>query len=113
MAAAPVVGAAPAAAAATAAAAAAPAEAKEEKKDAKPAAPKPGAKQDVKLVSFPEANKFKVLKEIRTLKPGMNLMESKSLIEGLPKIVIKELASKAAEEWKQKLTDAGAVVELV
>lgn len=86
----------------------------QEKKDAKPAgAPKAAAKQDVKLVSFPEANKFKVLKEIRTLKPGMNLMESKALIEGLPKVVIKELPAKQAEEWKTKLTDAGAVVELV
>lgn len=30
---------------------------------------------DVKLVSFPEGAKFNVLREVRKLKPGMNLMD--------------------------------------
>jgi ribosomal protein L7/L12 len=46
---------------------------------AKPAEPVKPARVDVKLVSFPDANKFKVLKEIRNLKPGMNLMEVRAL----------------------------------
>jgi len=53
------------------------------------------------------------LKEIRVLKPGMALMESKALLEGLPKIVAKDLGAKDAETWKTKLTEAGGVLELV
>lgn len=45
------------------------------KQPAKPAEAAKPSRVDVKLVSFPDANKFKVLKEIRNLKPGMNLME--------------------------------------
>lgn len=92
------------------AAAAAPAAAAEPAKPAEAAKP---SRVDVKLVSFPDANKFKVLKEIRNLKPGMNLMESKALIEGLPKVVMESLLYKDAEDWKKALTEAGADVELV
>jgi len=40
-------------------------------------------------------------------------MESKALLEGLPKVIAKDLTTKDAETWKQKLTEAGAVIELV
>lgn len=40
-------------------------------------------KVDVKLVKFPEANKFKVLKEIRILKPGLNLMDVSIIFSNL------------------------------
>jgi len=48
-----------------------------------PAEEKPAEKTSfqVKLISFDEAAKFKVLKEIRALKPGMQLMEVRSNIE--------------------------------
>jgi ribosomal protein L7/L12 len=35
------------------------------------------------------------------------------MIEGLPKVIFKEVNTKNAEEWKKALTDAGAVVELI
>jgi ribosomal protein L7/L12 len=59
---------------APAAAAAAPApEAKEEKKEEKVAPAKTTV--TIKLTKVDEGNKYKVLKEIRALKPGMNLAE--------------------------------------
>jgi len=68
---------------------------------------------DIKLISFPEANKFQVLKEIRKLKPGMNLLDSKKLIEELPGIVGKKIHGEELEEWKKMLEAAGAKYELV
>lgn len=61
-----------AAAAAPAAAAAADAASAETKKEEKPAEK---AQADVKLISFPDGAKFNVLREVRKLKPGMNLMD--------------------------------------
>ncbi|XP_049849460.1 50S ribosomal protein L7/L12-like [Schistocerca gregaria] len=75
--------------------------------------PKMKTMADVKLIRYQESAKFKVLKEIRNLKPKMNLVESKALIEGLPKIVMENLPYKEAEECKKCLTQAGAEVELV
>jgi len=66
----------------------------------------------VKLVSFDEAAKFKVLKEIRVLKPGMQLMESKALIEKLPSVLKEDVSKEEGDKWIEQLKAAGAVVEL-
>lgn len=67
----------------------------------------------VKLVSFPEGAKFNVLREVRKLKPGMNLMDSKKLVENLPQILVKSAPAKEVEEWKKALEAVGAVIELI
>ena len=57
-------------------------------------------------------NKIAVLKVVREVVAGLGLKEAKDLVDGAPK-AIKEGASKAeAEEIKNKLTEAGATVEL-
>eukprot|EP01102_Stenamoeba_stenopodia_P004485 TRINITY_DN14780_c0_g2_i1.p1 TRINITY_DN14780_c0_g2~~TRINITY_DN14780_c0_g2_i1.p1 ORF type:complete len:201 (-),score=58.27 TRINITY_DN14780_c0_g2_i1:126-728(-) len=93
----------------------APAAAAQEAAAAAPAAEeKPAEKTSftVKLISFDEASKFKVLKEIRALKPGMQLMESKALIEKLPSILKEDVSKDEGGQWVEKLKAAGAVVEL-
>ena len=55
--------------------------------------------------------KIEVIKEVRAI-TGLGLKEAKDLVEGAPK-PLKEGVSKAeADEIKQKLTDAGATVEV-
>jgi large subunit ribosomal protein L7/L12 len=55
--------------------------------------------------------KINVIKEVRAI-TGLGLKEAKDLVEGAPKPV-KEGASKdEAEEFKKKLEEAGATVEL-
>jgi large subunit ribosomal protein L7/L12 len=57
------------------------------------------------------ANKIAVIKAVREI-TGLGLKEAKDLVEGAPK-TIKEGVSKAeSEEFKKKLEDAGAKVEL-
>ena len=65
---------------------------------------------DVVLKSF-GAKKLDVIKVVREL-TGLGLKEAKELVEGAPK-TLKEGASKeAAEAIKEKLTAAGAEVEI-
>jgi large subunit ribosomal protein L7/L12 len=57
------------------------------------------------------ANKINVIKVVREI-TGLGLKEAKDLVEGAPK-TLKEGVSKAeAEEFKKKLEEAGAKVEL-
>src|SRR5579859_1169081 len=57
------------------------------------------------------ANKIAVIKVVREI-TGLGLKEAKDLVEGAPK-VLKEGVSKAeSEEFKKKLEDAGAKVQL-
>lgn len=67
----------------------------------------------VQLVSFADNAKIKVLKEIRTLIPGLQLTESKALIENLPSKLKEGLPKDEAEKWEKKLTEVGAVIKLI
>ena len=65
---------------------------------------------DVVLTSFGE-NKVAVIKAVRTI-TGLGLKEAKDAVEGAPS-TIKEAASKdEAAEFKKRLEEAGAAVEL-
>ncbi|MEZ5405916.1 MAG: 50S ribosomal protein L7/L12 [Verrucomicrobiia bacterium] len=58
------------------------------------------------------ANKIAVIKEVRSVVPGLGLADAKALVEGAPKTV-KECATKEeADEIKKKLEAAGAKVEV-
>lgn len=81
------------------AAAAAPAAAAEEKTEF-----------DVVLASF-GANKLSVIKVVREL-TGLGLKEAKEIVEGAPKTLKEGVDKATAEEYKAKLTEAGATVEI-
>lgn len=105
---------APVAAAPAAAASATAAEAKPAA-DAAPAAaaaPLTGI-ATIKLLSFPDGAKFNILREVRKLKPGMNLMDSKKMVENLPQILVKNAPAAEITQWKTALESVGAVVEIV
>lgn len=58
------------------------------------------------------ANKIGVIKAVRELVPTLGLKEAKDLVEAAPKPVLEGAKKEAAEEAKNKLTAAGATVEL-
>lgn len=58
------------------------------------------------------ANKIAVIKALRELVPTLGLKEAKDLVDGAPKEVMTAVNKKTGEEAKQKLTAAGATVEL-
>ncbi|MCL4353140.1 50S ribosomal protein L7/L12 [Patescibacteria group bacterium] len=58
------------------------------------------------------ANKIAVIKALRELVPTLGLKEAKDLVDAAPKEVMTQVNKKTAEEAKEKLTAAGAAVEL-
>lgn len=57
------------------------------------------------------SNKIPVIKVVREL-TGLGLKEAKDLVEGAPKTVKDGVAKAQSEEWKKKLVEVGAQVEL-
>lgn len=58
------------------------------------------------------ANKIAVIKALRELVPTLGLKEAKDLVDTAPKEVMSQVNKKTADEAKEKLTAAGATVEL-
>lgn len=58
------------------------------------------------------AQKIAVIKALRELVPTLGLKEAKDLVDAAPKEVMNGVNKKAADEAKEKLTAAGATVEL-
>jgi len=66
---------------------------------------------DVILAAFGE-NKIGVIKEVRTIVPGLGLAEAKALVEAAPKAIKEKVSKDEANEIKKKLEAAGAKVEI-
>ncbi len=58
------------------------------------------------------ATKIAVIKAVRELVPTLGLAEAKALVDSAPKEVLTAVNKKTADEAKEKLTAAGATVEL-
>ncbi len=58
------------------------------------------------------AQKIAVIKALRELVPTLGLKEAKDLVDAAPKEVLSQVNKKTADEAKEKLTTAGATVEL-
>ena len=57
-------------------------------------------------------NKIGVIKEVRTVVPGLGLADAKALVEGAPKTLQEGATKEEAAEIKKKLEAAGAKVEI-
>jgi large subunit ribosomal protein L7/L12 len=81
---------------------------------AAPAGDAPAEEQTVfnVVIASGGANKISVIKAVRELVPTLGLKEAKDLVDGAPKEVMTAVNKKTAEEAKEKLTAAGATVEL-
>ena len=65
---------------------------------------------DVIMTSF-GAEKVKVIKEVRAV-TSLGLAEAKALVEGVPAKIKEGISKDEANELKDKLTAAGAIVEI-
>ena len=65
---------------------------------------------EVVMTSF-GAEKIKVIKEVRAI-TGLGLAEAKALVEGVPAKIKEGINKDEANELKEKLAAAGAVVEV-
>lgn len=64
---------------------------------------------DVSLEEVPAPKKIAILKVVRSL-TGLGLIEAKGLVESAPKVLKEAVSKEDAEDIKQKLESAGAVV---
>jgi large subunit ribosomal protein L7/L12 len=93
---------------AAAAPAAAPAEEKEEEKE-------DANKTEfaVRLNELEDGKKYAVLKEVRNLKPGMTIAESKKFVEELPSVLVSSIDKDEGLKWVKALEAVGGKAELV
>ncbi|XP_070580622.1 large ribosomal subunit protein bL12m-like [Ptychodera flava] len=64
----------------------------------------------VKLTQFDAASKVKLIKEVKSLTTGMNLVQAKKFVEGVPQVVKTDVSKAEAEEMKTKLESVGGTV---
>jgi len=64
------------------------------------------------VIASSGANKIAVIKALRELVPTLGLKEAKDLVDAAPKEAMVGVNKKTADEAKEKLTTAGAIVEL-
>jgi len=65
---------------------------------------------DVVMTSFGD-EKIKVIKEVRAI-TGLGLAEAKALVEGVPATIKEAINKDEANDIKEKLAAAGAIVEI-
>ncbi len=56
--------------------------------------------------------KIAVIKEVRTVIPGLGLKEAKELVEGAPKVLKEDVSKEEAAKIKEAITAAGGEVEI-
>lgn len=66
----------------------------------------------VKLMKFDEKQKIALIKEIKSLLEGMNLVQAKKFVESAPTVVKADIPKEEAEKLKEALTKVGAVIEI-
>lgn len=66
----------------------------------------------MKLIKFDDKQKVALIKEIKTLFDGMNLVQAKKFVESVPAFVREDVTKEEADKLKETLTKIGAVVEI-
>lgn len=66
----------------------------------------------VKLVKYDDKQKIALIKEIKNLFEGMNLVQAKKFVESIPTFVKEDVSKDEADKLKEALTKIGAVVEI-
>ncbi|CAH1984249.1 unnamed protein product [Acanthoscelides obtectus] len=66
----------------------------------------------VKLTKFDEKQKVALIKEIKNLLEGMNLVQAKKFVESAPTVVRNEVPKEEAEKLKAAIEKVGGTVEI-
>lgn len=66
----------------------------------------------VKLVKFDDKQKVALIKEVKNLLEGMNLVQAKKFVESAPTIVKEDIPKDEAEKLKEALSKVGAEIEI-
>lgn len=66
----------------------------------------------VKLMKFDEKQKVALIKEVKNLLEGMNLVQAKKFVESAPTIVKEDISKEEADKLKEALSKVGAQIEI-
>ncbi|XP_050298020.1 39S ribosomal protein L12, mitochondrial [Anthonomus grandis grandis] len=66
----------------------------------------------VKLMKFDEKQKVALIKEMKNLMEGMNLVQAKKFVESSPAVVKEDIPKDEAEKLKEAIEKVGGVVEI-
>uniref|UniRef100_A0A2R5LHW5 Putative mitochondrial ribosomal protein l12 strongylocentrotus purpuratus n=1 Tax=Ornithodoros turicata TaxID=34597 RepID=A0A2R5LHW5_9ACAR len=66
----------------------------------------------VKLVKFDEPKKIQLIKELKNLMEGINLVQAKKFVESAPQVVKADLPKDEAEKLKAAIEAAGGTCEI-
>ncbi|XP_046855771.1 39S ribosomal protein L12, mitochondrial-like [Xenia sp. Carnegie-2017] len=64
----------------------------------------------VKLTAFSADGKVKLIKEIKNIVEGLNLVEAKKFVEGVPQVVKENISKEDADKLKKQLEAIGGTV---
>lgn len=70
------------------------------------------AEYSVKLTKFDESKKVALIKEIKKIVTGINLVEAKRFVEECPRVIKSNVSPEEAEELKKAIEAAGGTVKL-
>uniref|UniRef100_U5EV05 Putative 39s ribosomal protein l12 mitochondrial n=1 Tax=Corethrella appendiculata TaxID=1370023 RepID=U5EV05_9DIPT len=66
----------------------------------------------VKLVKFDEKQKVALIKEVKNLLEGMNLVQAKKFVESAPTLVKEDIPKEEADKLKEAFEKVGAIIEI-
>ena len=81
-----------------------------EEAEAEDNAPKADPLFTVSLTAFDAASKVKLIREIKGLVDGMNLVQAKKFVEGVPSVIRENVKKEEAEKIKEQLAAVGGTV---
>jgi large subunit ribosomal protein L7/L12 len=68
---------------------------------------------NVRLTKVAENAKYKIIKELREIRPSLSLMETKGLVEKTPSVIMEKVSKEEASKIINKLKDAGGDCEMI
>ncbi|XP_074604425.1 mitochondrial ribosomal protein L12 [Brevipalpus obovatus] len=66
----------------------------------------------VKLTGFDDTKKVALIKEMKAIVPGMNLVQAKKFVESVPQLIRKDISKEEADKLKASLEALGAQVSV-
>ncbi|KAM3959223.1 mitochondrial ribosomal protein L12 isoform 2-T2 [Aphomia sociella] len=66
----------------------------------------------VKMTKFDDKQKVALIKEVKNLLEGFNLVQAKKFVESVPTVVKADISKDEAEKLKEALSKVGAVIEI-
>ncbi|XP_063361742.1 uncharacterized protein LOC134650740 [Cydia amplana] len=66
----------------------------------------------VKITKFDEKQKVALIKEVKNLLEGFNLVQAKKFVESAPTVVKADISKDEAEKLKEALSKVGAIIEI-